>query len=360
MRLGVGAAVVDGVLVEGDVAVADGRVEAVGLDGRGRGVAVPGLVDIHVHGFCGIDFAHADAAGYARAAESLRAAGVTAFQPTFVTAPEDELRESVRGVPSRGLAARVLGCHLEGPFLSPARLGMHPAGARRDPDPALLERLLAAGPVTEVTLAPELPRALDLVDTLVGRGVAVSCGHSDATAAQAHAAFDRGAIAVTHLFNAMRPFAHRDPGIAGAALARSDVVCELILDGHHVAPEAVLLAFGAAAGRVALVTDAIEAAGVGDGDWRLGAVPVEVREGAVRKPDGTLAGSVLSLLQAVRNAVELGVRLEAAVDAATRVPARVLGRDDVGSIAPGRPADVLVLDDGLELVRVLVDGAEQL
>ena len=358
-RLGVGAAVVDGVLVRGDVAVADGRVEAVGLAGGDTGlVAIPGLVDLHVHGYAGVDFASAGRDGYARAAAALAAAGTTAFQPTFVTAPVDELEDAVRAVPADGLAARVLGCHLEGPFLSPARLGMHPAGSRLDPDAGVLERLLAAGRVTEVTLAPELPGALDLVRALVARGVAVSCGHSDATAEEARAAFELGARSVTHLFNAMRPFGHRDPGIAGAALADARVACELILDGHHVSPEAALVAFRAAAGGVALVTDAVAAAGAGDGRWRLGATPVEVSGGIARRLDGTLAGSVLSLLDAVRNAVALGIPLEAAVDAAARVPARVLRRRDLGSLRPGAPADLVVLDDRLEPLRVLVDGRD--
>ena len=356
MRLGVEAALVDGALVRGDVAVEDGRVAAVGLAGGGRGIAAPGFVDLHVHGFGGVDFASADAAAYRRAGEALLATGVTAFRPTFVTAPEEELLASVRGVPGGDVGARVLGCHLEGPFLSPARLGMHPAEARRDPDAALLERLLAAGPVAHVTLAPELAGALELVDLLVARGVTVSCGHSDATAEEAHAAFDRGASVVTHLFNAMRPFAHRDPGIAGAALARDDVAVELILDGHHVADDAARVAWRAAAGRVALVTDAVMAAAVGDGRWRLGAVDVEVRDGVVRRLDGVLAGSVLTMLEAVRNLVRLGAPLQAALDAATRVPARAARRPDVGTLAPGARADVVVLGDGLELLRVVVGG----
>jgi N-acetylglucosamine-6-phosphate deacetylase len=359
VRLGVEAAVVDGRIVRGDVEVADGRIAAVGVAGAGRGVALPGFVDLHVHGYGGVDFATADADAYARAAEALAAAGTTAFQPTLVTAPEHELVASLREVPHASPAgARVLGCHLEGPFLAPERLGMHPAEARRDPDPALLERLLAVGPVTHVTLAPELEGALELVDTLVARGVTVACGHSDATAEEAHAAFDRGAHVVTHLFNAMRPFRHREPGIAGAALVRDDVVVELSLDGPPGADDAARLAWRAAAGRVALVTDAVAAAGVGDGRWRMGAVEVEVRDGVVRRLDGVLAGSVLTMAEAVRQLVRIGVPLEQAVDAAARVPARAARRPDLGSIAPGSIADVVVVDDRLEVVQVLVDGAE--
>jgi N-acetylglucosamine-6-phosphate deacetylase len=359
VRLGVEAALVDGVLVPGDVEVDGGRIGAVGLSGRGRGIAVPGFVDLHVHGFAGVDFASADAAGYRRAGEALLATGVTAFQPSFVTAPEDELTASLREVPDGNAGARVIGCHLEGPFISPARLGMHPGAARRDPDRALLERLLAAGPVAHVTLAPELDGALELLDLLVARGITVACGHTDATAAEAHAAFDRGATHVTHLFNAMRPFAHRDPGIAGAALARDDVTIELILDGNHVADDAARVARQAAAGRVVLVTDALAAAGVGDGTWHLGAVEVEVRDGVARTVDGVLAGSVLSMPAAIRNLVALGATLEEAVDAATRTPGRVAHGAGVGELVPGGRADVVVLDEDVEIRRVLVGGAER-
>ena len=356
MRIGVEAALVDGTLVPGDVEVADGTIAAVGLSGAGRGVAVPGFVDVHVHGFAGVDFAAADDAGYRRAGEALLATGVTAFQPTFLTAPEDALLAAIRGVPDTAGGPQLLGCHLEGPFLSPERLGMHPPAARRDPDLALLRRLLDAGPVTHVTLAPELPGAGALVAELVSRGVVAACGHSDADAGTAHAAFDAGATHVTHLFNAMRPFAHRDPGLAGAALARDDVTVELILDGVHLAAEAAGLARRAAAGRIVLVTDAIAAAGAGDGRWNVGGIPVEVRGGVARTEEGILAGSVLTLDRAVRALVELGASLESAVGAATSVPARILRRDDVGRLAPGGPADVVVLDDRLEVSRVLRAG----
>ena len=251
---------------------------------------------------------------------------------------------------------RILGAHLEGPFLSARRLGTHPPAARRDPDAPLLERLLAAGPVRLVTIAPELPGALELVDLLVERGVVVSCGHSDATAAEAGAAFDHGIRTVTHLFNAMRPFSHRDPGIVGAALTRPEVTVQLIVDGVHLAPEAILLAWAAAPDRVALVTDAVAGAGLGDGSYALGSVAVEVRNGVVRREDGVLAGSALTMIEAVRNLHALGVPLEAALRAAAEIPARVLGEPELGRLEVGRPADVIVLDDNLEIDRVLVAG----
>jgi N-acetylglucosamine-6-phosphate deacetylase len=358
MRLGVEAALVDGMLLRGDVEVADGRVAACGLNGHpGKGIAVPGFVDLQVNGFAGVDFLSTDAAGYRRAGEALLATGVTAFQPTFITQPEEAVVAALREVPPDGGAGpQILGVHLEGPFISAARLGTHPASFRRDPDRQLLERLLAAGPVSQVTLAPELDGAHELIELLRARGVVVSCGHTDATASEASQAFELGASTVTHLFNAMRPFTHRDPGIAGAALSRDDVVVQLIVDRHHLAPETTCLVWRAARGRVALVTDAIAGAGLGDGRYRIGSVDVEVSGGAARRADGVLAGSVLTMIESVRNLHELGAPLVEALEAASRVPARVVRRPELGVLAPGSRADVTVLDDRLEVERVLVGG----
>src|SRR3954469_2464203 len=182
-RLGVEAALIDGVLVAGDVEIADGRIAAFGLGGkRGRGFAVPGFVDLQVNGFGGVDFLDADAAAYRRAGDALLETGVTAYLPTLITSPEQQLLAAMAEVPNSESRPRVLGMHLEGPFLSPIRLGTHEASSRRDPDPALLERLLDAGPVRLMTLAPELVGAELLIDRLIARGVAVSLGHTDATA----------------------------------------------------------------------------------------------------------------------------------------------------------------------------------
>jgi N-acetylglucosamine-6-phosphate deacetylase len=357
MRLGVRAALVDGRIVPGDVEIEDELIAGYGLpSSNGRGIASPGFVDLQVNGFGGVDFLDADAGGYARAGAALLETGVTAYLPTLITAPEERLVAALGEIVEGGPGPRILGAHVEGPFLSPRRLGTHPPSARRDPDPALLERLLAAGPVRLYTLAPELPGALELVDLLVARGITVSAGHSDASAEEATAAFDRGVRTVTHLFNAMRPFTHRDPGVAGVALARPDVVVQIILDGAHLAADTARLVWQAAAGRVALVTDAVAGAGVsGDGSYRLGEVAVEVRDGVVRRDDGVLAGSVLTMIEAVRNLHDLGVPLEAALDAATSVPAQVI-HANTGRIVVGAPADVLVLSEELEIERVLVGG----
>lgn len=364
MRLGVDAAVDDGARVPGDVEVSGGIVARLGLEPAGSGlVACPGLVDLQVNGFAGIDLLSAAPGDVHEVARRLAATGVTAWQPSLITAPAERTVAALRAI--GGAAgdqdpgeARILGVHLEGPFLAAGHLGVHPAEHRRDPDPTLLERLLDAGPVTCVTLAPELPGALTMVDRLRERGITVALGHSGAPAARAHGAFDRGAGTVTHLFNAMGPLHHREPGLIGTALVRDDVVVQLIVDGHHLADDTVRLVWRAAAGRVALVTDAVAAAGGGDHVGRVGAHDVLVRDGAARRPDGALAGSVLTMPRAVANLVDLGVPVAPAVEAASSVPARVLHRDDVGRLRAGAVADVVVLDGRLRIRRVLRAGRE--
>jgi N-acetylglucosamine-6-phosphate deacetylase len=357
--LGVTAAVVDGAVVAGDVEVAEGRVAAVGRTPAGRrGLAVPGLVDLHIHGCAGVDFLADGAAGHATAAPALLAAGVTAYQPTFVCAPSAVLAAalaelSVGQVPD---GPRLLGAHLEGPFLSPSHLGAHDPRHRRDPDRALAHRLLDAGPVREVTLAPELPGGRDLVRLLVDRGVTVSVGHTAADAAHARAAFAAGARAVTHLCNAMRPLHHRAPGVVGAALTTDRVTVEVIVDGHHLDDDMVRLIWRAAAGRVALVSDGTAAAGMPDGAYALGDGTVTVAGGVVRAGDGVLAGGAVTLVEAVRNLHALGVPLPAAVDAASRVPADLIGRRDLGRLRHGAPADLVVLDDALTVRATFVAG----
>ena len=359
MKLGVEAALIAGELVPGDVEVADGRIAGYGLaGGNGSGIASPGFVDLQVNGFGGIDLLEADADGFAAAGDVLLEHGVTSYLPTFITAPEEQLIAALREVPSANGGARILGVHVEGPFLAPARLGTHPPEYRRDPDPALLERIVGAGPVRLVTLAPELPGAAELIELLQFRGITVSAGHSNATAVEAEAAFERGIRTVTHLFNAMRPLRHRDPGLVGAALAREDVVVQIIVDGIHLADETAQVVWRAAAGRVALVTDAIAGAGVlgSDGSYSLGGFEVSVRDGVARGPDGVLAGSLLTMIDAVRNFHNLGVPLADALTAATAIPAGVIGEPTVGRLEVGLPADIVVLDDNLEVDRVLVGG----
>ena len=364
-RLGVRAAVVDGDLVPGDVLVADDRIVAVGMGtGSGAGVAVPGFLDLHVNGLAGVDFLSTDEDGYRRASAALAATGVTGYLPTFITSPPADYPAAIEAAAAaerRGAddGARVLGIHLEGPYLSPQWPGAHDPEHLRDPDVAEALALVESGPVRMVTLAPELEGGLALVAALAERGIAVSCGHSDADAATAGAAFDAGARAITHIYNAHRRWAPRDPGLGGVALVRPGVTVQAIVDHVHLAPEAAYAAFLASRGRFALVTDAMEAAGRGPGTYRLGRREVEVRDGRAELEHGLLAGSVLTMDAAVRNLVGCGATLAQASHAASTAPARLLGRPDLGILRPGVPADITVLDDDLQVVRTLVRGGER-
>jgi N-acetylglucosamine-6-phosphate deacetylase len=367
VRLGVKAALAGGELVDGDVDIEDGVIARLGVSPAGsEGIAVPGYVDLHINGIAGIDFLTADPDAYRDAGEALVRSGVVAYQPTFVSSDEEAYYEPLRAADaarSAGATAGlplVIGVHLEGPFLSPDWPGAHVPEHLRPPDLALAERLLGTGPVTTVTLAPELPGALELIDWLVAREVVVSCGHSDADAAQAHEAFDRGARAVTHIHNAHRRWRPRDPGLAGAALVRPEVSVQAIVDGVHLAPDTAYGAYLAARERFCLVTDAIEAAMLDPGEYELGERAVRVRDGAVRLPDGTLAGSVLTMDEAVRNLVASGADWKDTVHAASTAPARLLRRDDLGRLEPGAPAHLNVLDDDLRVARTLVSGREAL
>ncbi|HMJ34558.1 MAG TPA: N-acetylglucosamine-6-phosphate deacetylase [Baekduia sp.] len=365
-RLGVRAALVDGELVPGDVVVAGAGVLEVGAGPAGEaGVAVPGFLDLHINGLVGVDFLSTDLDGYRAASVALAATGVTGYLPTFITSPladyDDALAVALRAAadaPGTG-GARVLGVHLEGPYLSPRWPGAHDAALLRRPDVDEALALCEGGLVKMVTLAPELDGGLDLVSALVARDIVVSCGHSDADAATAGAAFDRGARAITHLYNAHRRWAPRDPGVGGAALVRPGVTVQAIVDHVHLAPEAAYAAFLTARDRFSLVTDAMEAAGQGDGTYRLGRRAVEVHGGRAELSEGLLAGSVLTMDQAVRNLVGCGASLADAVGAATAAPARLLGDPGLGILRPGARANITVLDDDLRVVRTLVDGAEQ-
>lgn len=363
-RLGVAAALTPEGRVPGDVEVVDGMVTAVGLDPpAGTLLAAPGLVDLQVNGYAGVDVARADVAELVALRRAVARDGVTALAPTLISAGPDATAAALARL-DRARAVRVpggahlLGAHLEGPFLSPARTGTHPPAARRDPDPALLTRLLDAGRVDLLTLAPELAGARAVVDAARSRGVVVLAGHSDADADAAHAGFAAGVAGVTHLFNAMSGVHHRTPGLATVALARPDTVVTVIADGHHVAPDALGLVAAAVPGRWALITDATSAAGQPDGHYTLGDVPVTLVDGAVRNAAGGLAGAAASLVHGVRTAAGAGIEVDDALAAAGAVPRRLLGLDGRAGLRPGAPADVVVLDPDLVVVRTLVNGRE--
>ncbi|WP_433227633.1 N-acetylglucosamine-6-phosphate deacetylase [Actinomadura formosensis] len=357
------------VVSPGYVRVVDGTIAEAG-EGRPpgapdldlpAGLLAPGLVDLQVNGFFGHDMVDADEAGWHAVVSRLPETGVTAFLPTFITAPVEtqaaalrRARDLLPGLPD---GTRVLGVHLEGPFLSEKRKGAHNAAHLTDPTPEAIGTLLETGLVKLLTLAPERAGALAAIRALTGAGVLVSVGHSDATAAQAAAAADAGARMVTHIFNAQTGVHHRDPGVAVQALIDDRLSPGLILDLHHVAPEVARLVFRAAPGRVVLVTDAAASAGMPPGTYDLGGEPITMPEqGPPLRADGTIAGSGLRLDEAVGNAIGLGLDAATAVDAATRVPADLIGRPDLGRIAPGAAADLVWLGPGHRARATWVNG----
>jgi N-acetylglucosamine-6-phosphate deacetylase len=360
-KLGVSAALVDGEVVAGDVEIDGSVISAVGVEPAGRnGVAVPGFIDLQVNGFGDVDFLTADLDGFRRAGEVLLSTGVTSYQPTLVTSPEDTLLGQIDVVAKAQVDTqpRILGVHLEGPFIAPKFKGAHDERYIVRPDVEMAARLCATGMISSMTIAPEQPGGFELLDWLVRHDILVSVGHTEADAATAHEAFNRGARSVTHLHNAQRRFAARDPGISAVAMTRADVTVELIPDLVHLAPETVLLAWFAAHGRVAVVTDCIAAAPHSMGEFRLGDRTIIVSHDAARLPDGTLAGSVLSMDKAVRNLVSLGIPWDEAVRSATTIPARLFGHEQLGTLRPRTPADVVVLDDSLQLTRTILGGDE--
>lgn len=367
-----------GILWPGWLSVAGGHIHAVepgvppslrsGLEApsaswdlEGRWV-LPGFIDIHAHGGGGSSFASPEPGEVGRAVDFHRRHGTTRLLTSLVTAPLDDMTRSASLLAQLAEDGVVAGIHLEGPFLSRARCGAQDPRYLQAPDADILARLLRAGrgAVRMVTVAPELPGALDLVRQVTDAGALAAIGHTDATYAQTQVAIDAGASVATHLFNGMRPPHHREPGPVHAALERAEVTCEVIADGLHLHPAIVrhVLATAGAA-RVALVTDAMAAAGMPDGAYRLGSLPVRVTSGQARlEGGGSLAGSTLTTGTAVAHAVaEAGLPMDAVAQAMATTPARLLGlANSTGSLAPGLAADLVVLDHNLEVVAVMVDG----
>ncbi len=328
-------------------------------------IIAPGLIDIHVHGGAGHDVMQAGDDALSRMERHLAAHGVTSYCPTTVTAPLDATFGALERLAKsekanrEGNRAKPVGLHLEGPFISHAKRGVHPPENLVEPSVELFERLwqAASGRVTVMTVAPELPGAAEMIRNVVSRGVCISVGHSNATLAETETAISAGARHATHTFNAMRPLDHREPGILGAVLGDDRLSADLIADGIHVHPEMVNL-FLRAKGpeRAVLITDAISATGMGDGKFRLGDFEVEVK-GERCEYEGKLAGSVLTLDRAVRNVGKFAKwSLQQSLRLATLNPARVLGRNDLGIIAPGAVADFAVFDAGGAVQRTIIDG----
>lgn len=359
----------------GSVLIEDGVIIAVGPDVSpppGAEVSelpnltlAPGFIDLHVHGGGGFSLATTDPEEIRAYARWAATKGVTSFLASVYGETAERAMACLRTVaetagPVEG-GANLLGAHLEGPFLSPKRRGALPRRWLRAPDVALLRRFVgaAAGHLRVLTLAPELRGAGDVLAAVLAEGIVVALGHSDAGYEQARAAFEGGATHVTHAFNAMRPFHHRDPGLLGAALESPQVTLELIADGVHVHPAAArLLARAAGSARVALVSDAVPAAGLTEGSFEIGRRRARLSAGRVLLPDGAIAGSAITMDGVVRNAVSWGLAgLADGVGMASSVPARVLGLDaHKGRIAPGYDADLVALDGELEAVMTWVAG----
>jgi N-acetylglucosamine-6-phosphate deacetylase len=327
-------------------------------------VIVPGFVDIHVHGGGGATYTNGGVSEIQRAARFHRVHGTTTTLASLVTASSADLLAGVRVLAESTREGTVAGIHLEGPWLSAAHCGAHDHTQLRDPTPAEIDTLLTAGDgaIRMVTLAPERPGSDDAIARLVDAGVVVALGHTDAGYEQTRHAIDRGATVGTHLFNAMRPLHHREPGPALALLEDARVTVELIADGVHVHPAVVNATVAATgAGRVALVTDATAAAGVSDGEFRLGAVSVDVVDRVARvRGTSTIAGSTATMDQLFAAVAGLGADRDAGLVAAVRMtsmtPARALGIDGVGELRVGAAANLVVLEADYQLSDVMAGG----
>src|SRR5579859_4494318 len=330
--------------------------------------AIPGFVDVHIHGAGGRDVMEGNASALSTITGRLAAFGTTSLLATTVTASVDDTVRAVEGI-SKYISAQyqtneahaeILGIHFEGPFLSKERRGVHPTEFLQQPSAELLQKFLqaASGNARILTIAPELLGAMPCIDAARSLGMVVSIGHTDATYEQARAAIAHGAHHATHVYNAMRPFSHRDPGVIGAVLTSEDVNAELIADGVHVdeiAMKVLLKAKGP--DRVVLISDGTPATGMPDGKYKLGGIDVSVVGGVCRDADGKLAGSTLTLDRALRNIVKLGIPLASAVRMLTLNPATVLGIEfKKGALRTGADADVLLLNEALQVTRVWTRG----
>jgi N-acetylglucosamine-6-phosphate deacetylase len=326
---------------------------------------VPAYFDIHIHGSAGHDVMEGTPEAFSTIGKFLAGHGVGAYLATTVTAPMDVTLKSLAGMAAligHDIdGARPLGIHIEGPFLSPHRKGAHPENLLLTPSVELFDRMweAAQGKIRLMTIAPELPRAEEVIAHATALGVRISMGHSDAGTAAARAGIRAGAVTATHTFNAMRPFDHRDPGLLGEVLGNEELFAELICDGLHVHPAAVRIYWKSKGSeRAMLITDAMSAAGMPDGNYKLGELDVRVINGKCLIGEDTLAGSTLTLDRAVRNFAEFtGATIDALSKLASRNPARMTGFEaEAGTLAVGRAADITVVSEKNEVVDTILRG----
>jgi N-acetylglucosamine-6-phosphate deacetylase len=364
------------IIVQGTKIVALGQRGKVDMPRSGREIAmhgktaVPGFVDVHIHGAGGHDVMEGTTEALEIIAATVARHGTTSLVATTVTASEMETCERVAGIARfilkssefapREVVAEILGIHLEGPFISRAKRGVHPAEWIVPPSPEVLAKFLkeSRGTAQILTLAPELPGAMELIAAARQAGLVVSLGHTDANYEQAIAAIEAGATHAAHVFNAMRPFSHRGTGVIGAVLTSPKISAELIADGVHVDDAAMrMLVQLKTPERVILVSDGISATGMPDGKYQLGLFEVKVKGGVCRNSEGRLAGSTLTLDRALKNMVALGVPLPSALRMVTANPARQIGFGSrKGVLAPGADADIVFLDERLDVTEVMTRG----
>lgn len=358
-------------LVQGDIEIEDGKILRVGkdlprkeedlaVDCVGSYTVVPGFVDVHIHGCAGADTCDATREALEAMAAFLLAHGVTSFCPTTMTTSRETIQAALLAAkdmmdhPMEG-GARVVGVNMEGPFIAKERKGAQKEEDILPPDFPLFQQFYeeSGGIVRLVDVAPEQPGGLDFVEK-ASQLCTVSIAHTTADYDQAKAAFDKGVTHATHLFNAMSGLHHRKPGVVGAVFDDSRVRGELICDGFHIHPAVLRAAFRLLGDRALIVSDSMRANGMPEGEaFDLGGQMVTVHQGKALLPDGTIAGSVTNLHQEIKNLVSFGVPFEQAVKAATLVPARAIGLDgEIGSIAPGKRADLVVLDENLDIAAV--------
>jgi len=352
----------------GDVAVEDGRFKSIGektcVDYKKADLVLPGLVDIHLHGNSGEDFSDGDYDGLVEMARFLAKAGTTSFSPASMTLPEETIAKACRNAARlRDEApkdcAGIRGVTMEGPFFSKKKKGAQNAGYLHKPDTAMFARLQeqADGLIRIACVAPELKGAKKYIREVSAMSVTVSAAHTNASYNEAGAGFDAGMTHVTHLFNAMPPLLHREPGVIGAAAERENVTVELICDGIHVHPSAVRAAFKLfGPSRICFVSDAMAACGLENGESMLGGQKVYVKDGWATLADGTIAGSVATLFECVKTAISMGIPTEDAVRCASANPAEILGADDIGCIAAGKRADFLLCRSDWALKDVYIAG----
>ena len=367
MKLSNAQVFLDGRFVPGGVSFSD-VIEAAGPEVTGgtdlKGAyVIPGLIDVHTHGALNEDASDGVPQGLVKMSRYYAAGGVTSWCPTTMTLQEPELTRAMKAIdgfvrPADG--AKVAGVHLEGPFLSLKKCGAQNPDNLHAPDAEMFHRLneAAGGRVRLVTVAPEEPGALPFIRE-VSQVATVSLGHTTADYDTARAAYDAGASHATHLFNAMPALNHREPGVVAAALDAGATV-ELITDGFHIHPAVVRLVHRLFSEKLVLISDSLRCAGMPDGDYELGGLPITMAGGVARlRGSTTLAGSSIHLMDGLRRAVRFGVPLEAAVLAATAAPARVIRREhEIGALRPGMAADLVVLNEDLSLRAVYVDGQQ--